>query len=91
MDRVAYCEQTAARLAALRAELSRKAFAQPATRAGEQELDEARQRHAALLARIAATLDKVSALRASTSPQWDAEKQDIDRDLAAIDELRERL
>jgi hypothetical protein len=91
MDRIAYCEQTAARLAAMRDELSRRAFPEAATRGAALEIEETRKRHAAVLERIAATLDKVDALRASTAPRWDAEKRDIDRELAAIDELRRSL
>lgn len=91
MDRIEFCEQAAAPLVALRDELSRRAFPPPSTLAAARAQDEEQARHAALLARTEAALAKIEALRVSTAPRWDAEKDEIDRELAAIAELRKRL
>jgi hypothetical protein len=88
MDRIGYCDGVEARLQDLRTVLSQRAFPEPATLAAARTVAAVREKHEALVQRVDAALARVRALRAGADAGWETVRDELDRELAAIERLR---
>jgi hypothetical protein len=93
MDKTEYCDDIEKRLREVNAFASAVAAPRPApaTPAAEQAMNQARDRARVLEERSAELLTKLASIRAAPDSEWEAARQDLDREWDKVAELRSSL
>lgn len=91
MDKNQYCDEMETKLESLAASLERLVFPPPSTFETSQQQARTEELVTDLKTRVAEALAQVKMLRASTSPNWETARLELERRWREVSELREQI